>query len=278
MKPTPAHVPADPARRRFLIRTRALGGLAAASFLDRLGLAGAFAQAAGAADYKALVCVFLFGGNDSNHMVVPCEPEEYARYAAARGPQGQGGLALDLATLLRISPLSLGQSFGLHPNLPGLRDLFASGKAAILANVGTLVVPLTKQQYLARAAAIPDSLFSHSDQQQQWQTAGLDSSTLVTGWGGRLAQTVAPLNGASSTPFVLSLAGSPQFAAGARDALSLPSAGSYGLAGFGSSASSQARLNADTHRSATAAGCETHRSTRGAGSSAPGLLCLDGWL
>lgn len=236
------HASQSASRRRFLARTAGFGALAAASCFERLGLSGALAQAAG--DYKALVCVFLYGGNDANHMVVPCEPVEYGVYSAVRGPQGQGGLAIDIANLLRITPSSLGKSYGLHPNLPEIQTLFNSGKVAVLANAGTLIGPLTKPQYLARAAPIPDSLFSHSDQQEQWQTAG-PSGLTNSGWGGRLAERLASLNDPASMPFMLSLSGTPQFSLGSSNhAMTLPTGGSFGLSGFGSSAASQARFNA----------------------------------
>ena len=237
--------PQSASRRRFLLNGAGLGALTAASCWDRLGLAGALAQTAGQQDFKALVCVFLYGGNDANHMVIPAEPAEYAAYASVRGPQSQGGLAIDQASLLRITPSSLGKTYGLHPNLPDVQALFSSGRAAVLVNAGTLLAPLTKQQYSARAAPIPESLFSHSDQQKQWQSAGMDLLTANSGWGGRLAERVASLNGGSSTPFMLSLSGSPQFARGSNNnALTLPTSGSFGLSGFGTSAASRARFNA----------------------------------
>ena len=231
------------ARRRFLAQCGAFGTLAAASSLDKLGLVNALAQSSGP-DYKALVCVFLFGGNDTNNMIVPFDTADYNAYSAVRGSQALGGIALDQASLLKISPPSTGKNFGFHPSLSAMQALFNSGKLAVLANTGTLLAPLTKQQYLAKSPFIPSSLFSHSDQQSQWQTGGSDTLSR-TGWGGRLADRLASLNGASPVPVVMSISGSAIYTVGnATYALALPTSGNFGLSGFDSSATSQARLNA----------------------------------
>jgi uncharacterized protein (DUF1501 family) len=133
-------------------------------------------------DYKALVCLFLYGGNDANNMVVPTGAVDYANYQNARGV-----LALPLASLLPITVAnSDGRTWGLHPNCPELQSLFNNGKLAIVANVGTLVGPITLQQYQQGTAAKPPQLFSHNDQQVQWMTSIPDQPPL-TGWGGRCA-------------------------------------------------------------------------------------------
>ncbi len=155
-------------RRDFLKRTccTAAAGFAAASF-NRFGLVNALAQSA--QDYKALVCVFLFGGNDSNNMVVPLSSSGYASYQQIRSV-----LALPQGSLLPITPPSIGSPFGFHPQLPEVQALFNQQNLAVLANVGTLVRPTTRAQFQQRQVTLPQNLFSHEDQQAQMQTASLD--------------------------------------------------------------------------------------------------------
>lgn len=160
-------------------------------------------------DYKALVCVFLYGGNDSNNVLVP-RGTDYAGYAAART-----NLALPQATLLPITPLSGsdGRSWGLHPSLPGLRNLFTQQRLALVSNVGPLVAPVTRAEYLAGTAALPPQLFSHSDQTVHWQT-GLPDQPVRTGWGGRVADLMHSLNGTAQVSMSMSLAGNNTFQVG----------------------------------------------------------------
>jgi uncharacterized protein (DUF1501 family) len=232
------------ARRRFLTQCGALGTLAAVSTYDSFGLVNALAQSSGNG-YKALVCVFLFGGNDSNNTVVPYDNADYAGYLAVRGAQASGGIALDQSSLLQVNPPSTGGLvYGLHPRLVELQALFNAGKMAVLTNVGPLLAPLTKAEYLANSAPIPSNLFSHADQQTQWQTGGSDSISR-TGWGGRLADQIASLNSSTSTPLLMSVAGSTVYGVGnTTSPLALPTSGSFGLAGFSNSAASKARLAA----------------------------------
>ncbi|MCY4755243.1 DUF1501 domain-containing protein [Pelomonas aquatica] len=157
-------------RRRLLAGALGLGGLAALAPL----------RLARAADFKALVCVFLYGGNDGMNTVVPMDAGRYADYAKVRA-----GLALPQASLGRLGT----SDFGLHPALAALNPLFAAGKLAVQFNVGPLYAPLTKAQYHADAgqtALTPPSLFSHSDQQVLWESASTDAQSR-TGWGGRSA-------------------------------------------------------------------------------------------
>lgn len=160
-------------------------------------------------DFKALVCLFLFGGNDSNNALVPNDPATYRMYAAARG-----GLALSQSALLPITAaISDGHTYGLHPSLGELRNLFAGGKAAMVANVGTLVAPVTRATYLNRTVQLPPQLFSHADQQTQWQTSWPDSPQ-GTGWGGRMADLLSSLNGSAQVSMNISLAGTNTFQVG----------------------------------------------------------------
>jgi uncharacterized protein (DUF1501 family) len=219
-------------RRDFLRRTSALSAAGLAANLDLVSLS---AQAA-VNDYKALVCVFLFGGVDGNNVLVPLDTAGYAQYAKVRG--ATSGIGLTQAELLPIAPTNLGTPFGLHPSLGELRSLFAAGRVALLANVGTLTQPTSTTQY--GAGVRPENLYSHSDQQTQWQTS-ISSGGSSTGWGGRLADAMAPLSG-QSFPVVTSAAGVTLFVTGATTRpLAIPVSGSFGLSGFGGSAASKER-------------------------------------
>lgn len=151
-----------------------------------LGTLGALAplRSALAADFKALVCVFLYGGNDGMNTVVPMDATRYTDYARVRA-----GLALPQGSLGRLGTTD----FGLHPALAALNPLYAAGRLAVQFNVGPLYAPLTKAQYRADAGKTvltPPSLFSHSDQQVLWESASTDAQSR-TGWGGRSAQALA---------------------------------------------------------------------------------------
>lgn len=232
-------------RRDFLRNScYALGAAALASSVERFGLINTLAAPAAAqTDYKALVCVFLFGGNDGNNMVIPYETTEYATYQAVRGQTTSGGLGIPQANLLQITAPSHSRRFGLHPNMTGLQSLYNSGKLAVLCNTGTLVEPLTKSQYQSGGTR-PQNLFSHDDQQIQWQCS-LSNQLSRTGWGGRLADATKFYNGSEPFPMITSVAGINLFTTGAQARpLAIPQSGTFGLSGFGSSTAQQARLNA----------------------------------
>lgn len=181
-------------RRAFLRRSTQLGlagtALPFALNLAAMGEAAAFT----ATDYKALVCVFLYGGNDYANTVITYDDDSYNKYATIRGGSGQsgGGIAIakaDLASTL-LNPttaLAAGRQYALHPAMTGLAGLFNTGKAAVQLNVGPLVVPLTRAQYSNSNRALyplPPKLFSHNDQQSIWQSSSPEGSTV--GWGGNL--------------------------------------------------------------------------------------------
>jgi uncharacterized protein (DUF1501 family) len=167
-------------------------------------------------DYKALVCIFLNGGNDANNWFIPTIASEYASYASIRTPV----LAIpntdgSPATALALNPLnSDGHSYGIHPACPELQNLFNTGKMAVVYNVGTLVYPLTKAQYVANSPPRPPQLFSHSDQVSQWQTS-LPDQPPSTGWGGRVADVMDYANGTPSPlSLCITLAGANTFEVG----------------------------------------------------------------
>jgi len=221
-------------RRQFLSD---LGcGLGAAAFfstIDRFSRLEAAPAAPG--DYRALICLFLLGGNDGNNTVVPYD--DYASYQKVRGTS----LNLPKETLLKVTAASQKAAFGLHPALAEIHPLYEQGKLAVVANVGPLAEPITRAEYAAGAPR-PDSLFSHSDQQALWQAA-VSSSTdpfARTGWGGRTADLLASSN-ATSFPMVVSTSGVPLFGTGERARPLVPGTS---LSGFGSDAASKARYAA----------------------------------
>jgi uncharacterized protein (DUF1501 family) len=177
--------------------------------LEKFGLASALARQPAVADYRALVCVFLDGGNDGNNLVVPLDPAGYAAYSSIRG-----ALAISRDNLLPITPTSIGRPFGLHPALRGLQAAWDQRRLAVIANAGPLLQPLTRAQYRSGASR-PLQLFSHADQVVQWQSTSADTSAPY-GWGGRIADFVAAFNSGSTFPVVTSIAGQVPFAVGGR--------------------------------------------------------------
>ena len=185
-----------------LAQLRAIGAVAGSN-LDRVR-----AEAL-PADYKALVCLFLNGGNDATNLVIPADTASYAAYAKSRAE-----LAIAQPNLLSITPrrYSDGRSWGLHPSATALRDLFGQGRLAVLGNVGTLVRPTTLANYNA-GANLPPQLFSHSDQQLQWQSSVPDKP-FETGWGGRLGDLTAALNSSNDISMCISIGGGQSFERG----------------------------------------------------------------
>lgn len=186
-------------RRNFLQLSASAGMLAAL---------GQFNQAAAqAADYKALVCIFLFGGNDGHNTVIPMSQSEYAAYTTKRG-----NLALSGNKLLPITTTTGGQ-YALNYGLAEMQPLFQQGKLAIVANTGILAEPTSLQQYQQNAVTLPTQLFSHSDQIVQMQ-AGVPNTSASSGWGGRIADAMQASNANTTFPVSISFNGSALFAAG----------------------------------------------------------------
>ncbi|TCO36091.1 DUF1501 domain-containing protein [Dokdonella fugitiva] len=209
-----------PDRRAFLRRSlqAALGGVALNSPLGNLVAVAAAARPAVPStfsDYRALVCVFLHGGNDSFSSVVPVSPVDYAIYQATRP-----ALALPLE---QIQPNTLvpqpdgmpsdGATYGLHPSLAPLKALFEQQQLAIVANVGPLLGPITKAQYQANPLLAPPQLFSHSDQANFWQTSRPDDAS-ADGWGGRIADLLLDANPDATLPMTISIQGQSLFQRG----------------------------------------------------------------
>lgn len=165
-------------RREFLKVTSAGAVLTATS---GIGLTQMVAPPGAFSDYRALVCVFLFGGNDSYNMLVPRSAAEYNVYA-----QSRQNLAIARDDLLPIAPLTTdGSEYGLHPTMSAIQSLFTSSRAAFIANVGPLIEPTTREQYEDGSVALPTRLFSHNDQQDQWNSLR-GQATAKTGWAGRV--------------------------------------------------------------------------------------------
>ena len=187
--------------RRDMIRRTLLSTLGGASLYSQFGnlrllQAAALDQSivpSGSEDYKALVCVFLNGGNDNVNTVIPRDSSGYAAYLDARP-----GLALPLTNLAEthLNPLtaqSNGREYALHPSALPLRDLFESGRCAVVANVGPLIEPVTRATFQNGSVQVPPQLFSHSDQQVFWQTSRPDSNEKI-GWAGRMADLLQASN------------------------------------------------------------------------------------
>lgn len=221
-------------------RRQLLDCLGAAGLLSALGQMAHAAQDTATADYKALVCVFLFGGNDGNHMLVPLD-ERHGDHAKARAGTP---LAMTREQLLPLPDPQGKAGFGLNPALAPLVPLWADSRLAVLFNTGALVEPLTRSSY-QRGGRRPDNLFSHSDQQEFAQGLG-DDSPGRPGWGLRLARSVRPLDAAAGRlPPLISLAGNQAFLRGdVRASLMLPARGNFGLSGSGTDATNAARMDA----------------------------------
>jgi uncharacterized protein (DUF1501 family) len=228
--------------RRDFIRQAAcaaLGTAALTSAIRDLRFMNAAVAQSNVVDYKALVCVFLQGGNDSNNLILPTIQSEYDNYAAIRTPV----LAIPQSSILPISSLSSdGHEYGLHPSCVELQTLFGEGKLAVLFNTGTLVYPLTRAQYRSGALMKPPQLFSHADQVTQWQTSIPDRAPL-TGWGGRCADLMAAVQPGAPISLSVTLAGSNTFEVGNNiSQYSVSTSGAISLSGV-----SGARLQALTN-------------------------------
>lgn len=258
-------------RRDFLKKTGgcALGMVSLATQMQYLGTMNAMAQSVidsqpeGVGGYKALVLLYLSGGNDGNNLVIPNHSDAtISNYASYAGVRNASTLALTQASLLPITVPRLGNlTYGLHPSLGptatgainnGIHELYGMGKLAIVPNVGTLVRPLTKAQYQSSSFQKPYQLFSHSDQITQSQTS-VSNAQAFTGWGGRISDNMTMgQNPSGLIPMITSISGAQLFTAGQTTLpLAIANAGTslagvLNPAGFGTtpSGANLARLNA----------------------------------
>jgi uncharacterized protein (DUF1501 family) len=213
-------------------RRALLKGVGAGAFAGQLSMLPRYALAS-PSGYKALVCIFLYGGNDGNNTVIPLDSTNYSYYQGWRG-------SLALTASNGGAPLPLANTkFGLHPAMSGMRGLWGQGKVSIVLNVGTLIGPnLTVAGYQSDpyGADVPLNLFSHQDQKNEWKSAVYKDSG-ISGWGGRIADTL-PKSGNGVIPPMISFAGPDLFTLGnTSQPLSLPGTGAFGLNPFPGSTS-----------------------------------------
>jgi uncharacterized protein (DUF1501 family) len=186
----------DQSRRAFMKRAACFSLAGGASpFLMNLAAIGE-AAAATASDYKALVCIFLFGGNDYANTVTPYDQPSYDLYAGLRGTIAHSQASLASTILYPNTALGGGRQYALAPNLTSLIPPFDAGKLAVVLNVGALVQPTSKTAYQNKSVPLPPKLFSHNDQQSFWQASNPEGAT--TGWGGRIGDLLQSGNGTAT--------------------------------------------------------------------------------
>jgi len=224
-------------RRKFLTSTGALTASAMAGSLGTWGLESA--NAAVGSGYRAIVCVFLFGGSDSNNMIIPYT--DYAAYSAVRTTASAVGIPQ--ANLIQFP--AAGKTFGFHPSMASLAPVYTAGKMAVLANAGTLVAPIANRAaYQSTPSLRPPNLFSHADQQDQWSGL-LANAPTRTGWGGRMSDLLVSANAGALIPSAVSVVGSQVFTNGITTApLVIPQNGGVTVSGQATDAVSMARYNA----------------------------------
>ena len=158
-------------------------------------------------DYKALICLFKSGGNDSFNMLIPTTANEYVDYAASRS-----NLAIDNSLNLNVQNTP-GRTFGIHPSLPGMQEMFNDGALSFIANVGTLIEPINRDEFYNGLKKVPLGLYSHADQAQHWQTS-VPHGRVSTGWGGKISDILQAANSNQKISMSMSLSGSNVFQTG----------------------------------------------------------------
>jgi uncharacterized protein (DUF1501 family) len=225
-------------RRKFLRNT---GALTAAGLVGNLSTFGVQSAQAAGNDFKAAVCLFFFGGNDSNNMIVPLDKAGWDQYAFTRTPTSNVALMKELTQ--PITDSATNANYGLHPNLVNLADIYRDNKMAVIANAGTLLRPLTMLEYKSNQGR-PSNLYSHSDQQVAWM-GQLPNVITRTGWAGRAADRMASVNAGSLISPAVSVSGNQIFAVGNQTMpFVIPGNGGVNLAGQGKDVVSMARYNA----------------------------------
>ena len=221
----------NPSRREFLrvASSLSVAGSAAPFALNLATIGAAAAQTAN--DYRALVCLFMYGANDHNNTVIPFDTANFNAYTAARS-----SITRPFAELLPLTPATpltgnnAGRQFALPKEMASLKTIWDAGKLAILANVGPLIVPTTKTQYTNLSVPLPPKLFSHNDQQSVWQASAAEGARV--GWGGRIGDLMISQN-ANSIFTCNSISGSAVFLAGqASVAYQLGTSGSTAISGI----------------------------------------------
>ena len=200
----------NPIRREFLKKVAQYGALGTAAPLALSLSSIAHASSSTASDYKAVVCVYLYGGNDYANTLVPYDIGSYNLYNGLRSSIALSRSSLVNTVLNPTQPLAGGLSFALEPNLSPLMSLFGNNQMAVLLNIGTLIQPTTKAQYLAKSVPLPPRLFSHIDQQNYSQSL---ANVEITGWGGRLEDFLMS-NNSAATFSAISASGNALFLSG----------------------------------------------------------------
>jgi uncharacterized protein (DUF1501 family) len=208
-------LPTNTSRRAFLQRASSLSvaGIATPWAVNLAAMAEA--SAANATDYKAIVCVFLYGGNDNNNTLVPYDNASYNAYQALRPnlAYARDTLAATALTPLEAPVDSAGfaRQYALAPELAPLLPIFNAGRMGILLNTGTLMQPTSKLQYTNKSVLLPPKLFSHNDQQSFWQSTSPEGA--VSGWGGRMGDLFVAGNG-NATFTCVNVSGNAVFLSG----------------------------------------------------------------
>ena len=206
-------------RREFLLAASVLSmvGSAAAPFALNLATIGAAAAQSAPSDYKAIICLFLAGGNDHGNTVLATDPTSWSEYTRIRTTGDAASIALPAVGMpggvLPIVPntAQAGRSFALHPSMQALKSVFDAGRVAVIANVGPLVMPTTLEQYKSGSVKLPPKLFSHNDQQSLWQSSRPEGAK--SGWGGRMGDLLVAAN-ASPIFTAISVSGNAVFLSG----------------------------------------------------------------
>ncbi len=207
----PDIAPDNASRREFLKRGAALSlaGGATPFALSLAAMGEAAAQTA--TDYKALVCVFLYGGNDYANTLLPYDLASYNAQQTFRANLAINRTDLSKLVLNPTVALPNSRQYALAPGLDPLLPIFDAGKMSVMLNVGTLIQPTTKAQYQAASVPLPPKLFSHNDQQSFWQSSSPEGA--ASGWGGRMGDLFASGNG-NSTFTCISVSGNAVFLSG----------------------------------------------------------------
>ena len=206
-------------QRRNFLKTASWAALAELSGASPLRSIAALAQNDGANDYKAIVCLFLRGGNDSNNMIVPIRSPQYRSYATARGTN-----AVQQNRLLQLP----GVGYGIHPAFSNVRQMYTSGQAALIANVGPLVQPTTAAQVKAKSLQLPENLYDHGQQQEIWE-AGDFTPGVIPSWSGLTADLLGPSYNSPNLPMVSLLGTATNFGRGKTAVPFQVSAGAQGI-------------------------------------------------
>lgn len=225
--------------RRKFIGTTSCAAIGSSTFFSTLFNLGMFNETAarnakqigGTGDYKALVCILLAGGNDSFNMLIPDDDATYAEYAASRS-----NLALARSSILGLTPQNVNDpALAVHPAMPEVQNLFNSGRLAFISNVGTLIEPITKAQFIDESVPVPLGLLSHADQIQQWQTS-IPHERSAYGWGGKMADILHSMNTNQNISMNISLSGRNVFQSGYNTSeytIKSSGTGSTGIQGYG---------------------------------------------